>query len=867
MRNLILFFLVVILMFGVVDWNVMSSPAPIDVQETDISKYVKLLNGIGIYSINYNDDFFPDIPITRGEVCQLASRLTGFGDEKHFDDVEFNDVDSTHEFFTGISNMVGMGIVHGFTDKSFRPDEAITYEQIIKILVTILGYDVYAEIEGGYPAGYIYAASKTNLLRGVETNIGNVITNAVAAKLIYNALSIEIIQQTSFGNNNQFKTENGKTLMSEKLKIEKRKARITANSDTTLNGYSSIADGSVEIGGIVYKTANQRVLKDSNDLLGQTVTAYIKKDEYVEQGILLFVESSEDDNIVVNADDIVVSSKTNFEYNNNGKTEKLNVFEQANIIYNGRAVGSLDSPLVTEDMLNPNSGYIRFISSKINKLYDIIIISSYSTYVTELANKNIISDKYGHPDINIDDNRSLKYRILKNGEFVEPYMLMEWDVLNIATSQDSSLINIIVTTQSIKGTIKEISDNGSKLILSGKEYKISDSYPNLDQEYTLKIGDSGIFYLNADNRIAAFKSDKNDADGYAYLVKTGTNGGVDNSIIFRLFTQNKGFVNYNCAKKVTLDGTPLSPQQVVQSFMVNNKFQDQPIIYTLNSKDEINSIQTLQKVYSGKFEITSVSPTRINRLYKFSAETKVFSIPEDINLERGFRMVEASQNILGEKIGNVYETDDFFNTKLIVVKDSSFTSGIDQTPATIMWDSDMILVDKISRVLVQLSDGDTQIVQKVSGFKLTAVAGGVTYTEIEAVNDTILSSVKKGDFILFALTNKRISKIEFIVKADTMAFTNLTNVNRDNGFGLFDIPAGKKEWLFILGDVERIDSKQVRVNGGSVGTFIFDKGGTVLLYDDSKDKIMKVTANEIKNGDKIMAHDHRTKSRLFIIYR
>ena len=98
--------------------------------------------------------------------------------------VEFSDIADDFWGKPYIAQAVAAGVINGFEDNTFRPDDKVTYEQAIKIVIRMLqGYD-YAN----YPVDYIQAAIDKGIADGMTSVIGESITRNEAVSLIYNAL-------------------------------------------------------------------------------------------------------------------------------------------------------------------------------------------------------------------------------------------------------------------------------------------------------------------------------------------------------------------------------------------------------------------------------------------------------------------------------------------------------------------------------------------------------------------------------------------------------------------------------------------------------------------------------------------------------
>ncbi|MCC8159703.1 MAG: S-layer homology domain-containing protein [Oscillospiraceae bacterium] len=117
----------------------------------------ELMEKLGIISGYSDGTFKPDETITRAEAVKMVVALYGISDE----DVEglaknvgFSDVDEDYWAYSYIVYAQTIGIINGFEDGTFRPDENVTEDQAIKMLVETVGYGVYAQSSGGYPSGY-----------------------------------------------------------------------------------------------------------------------------------------------------------------------------------------------------------------------------------------------------------------------------------------------------------------------------------------------------------------------------------------------------------------------------------------------------------------------------------------------------------------------------------------------------------------------------------------------------------------------------------------------------------------------------------------------------------------------------------------
>ncbi len=101
-------------------------------------------------------------------------------------DLKFDFPDVKKDFWGKeyIEKAVKAGVISGFDDGKFYPDEKITYEQAIKIIVQ------YCENKSfSYPAGYVSQAIENGITDGITALIGDTITRGETASLIKNAMN------------------------------------------------------------------------------------------------------------------------------------------------------------------------------------------------------------------------------------------------------------------------------------------------------------------------------------------------------------------------------------------------------------------------------------------------------------------------------------------------------------------------------------------------------------------------------------------------------------------------------------------------------------------------------------------------------
>lgn len=190
-----------ILLCLIMSFSSVSALAYFDYNDVD-EEYVKitdLLYDLEIMEGFEDGTFKPDDTLTRAEAAAIMVRLTGQKDEAEQGETAFCDVPESH-WASGYVNVAeANGIVNGMGDGTFAPEKEVTYHQVVKMLLCVLGYEPAAEANGGWNGGgYLYVASRLGFTKGVPGEADACLTRMTAARLVYNALEIELLDPDSF---------------------------------------------------------------------------------------------------------------------------------------------------------------------------------------------------------------------------------------------------------------------------------------------------------------------------------------------------------------------------------------------------------------------------------------------------------------------------------------------------------------------------------------------------------------------------------------------------------------------------------------------------------------------------------------------
>ena len=119
------------------------------------------------------------------------------------------------------------GMVIGDDVGTFRPDDTISYAEMVTIMIRALGYEKMAESKGGYPTGYLVTASNIGLTKNVPGSGDEGITRGKVARLVFNGLTIKLMEQVGYGSDVKYEVVD-KTLLYDYLDVEKITDQVKA---------------------------------------------------------------------------------------------------------------------------------------------------------------------------------------------------------------------------------------------------------------------------------------------------------------------------------------------------------------------------------------------------------------------------------------------------------------------------------------------------------------------------------------------------------------------------------------------------------------------------------------------------------------
>lgn len=150
--------------------------------------YIGMLQTLG--AIDYNTEFTMDSMLTRAQFAKMAVMVSGYRDSVATNISVSPFIDVTHKYWGApyIHAAVTNGLINGYIDGTFRPEDPINYEEALTIALKILGY-TNSDFGSSWPSGQLGTANKIGLTDNLIAGVGENIKRADAVNILYNTLT------------------------------------------------------------------------------------------------------------------------------------------------------------------------------------------------------------------------------------------------------------------------------------------------------------------------------------------------------------------------------------------------------------------------------------------------------------------------------------------------------------------------------------------------------------------------------------------------------------------------------------------------------------------------------------------------------
>jgi hypothetical protein len=160
---------------------------------------VEQLSELGVVNGYEDGTFRPDNPVTRAEMSKLT--VAALGLDPTSGTSNFTDMDQAKWAIPYVGYAESLGIVNGYGNGKFGPNDKVTYDQAITMIVRALGYTTDCnEMKGTWPAVYVQKANELGILKDVNKTGSDPANRGDIAIMLANALNVPLVYADNDGN-------------------------------------------------------------------------------------------------------------------------------------------------------------------------------------------------------------------------------------------------------------------------------------------------------------------------------------------------------------------------------------------------------------------------------------------------------------------------------------------------------------------------------------------------------------------------------------------------------------------------------------------------------------------------------------------
>lgn len=748
----------------------------------------------------------------------------------------FDDVNSFTEYGGYIEEAYRLGYISGTPGKNFEPDKTITMTQAIKILITALGYTGTAEASGGFPTGYMTVAGSCGLLDKISLEGDSPLDMSMAFTLLYNAVNTDIMKLKPSGNTIEWYTSKGETVLTEKYNIENLEGIVSTNTYTDLIAEESdVPENHVRIDDVIMDEGSS----GAGDYLGYRVKVYY--DNSSDVPVILHTELSDKNYLVVCDVKDLERSGSNIKYTPaGGKSQNIKLSSDVTYILNGKM-----SAMTVDELVDTEKGNAIFISNDGDRSADVVIVTSYKTYVVSGVSESsdMIAVKGGSAIYIDPDDSDYVFTVTKDGETAEPGDIVADSVILVAESQGKGLNkkDIVLSTNSVTGTITRIDDES--VWIDNEEYK-ADTKNGL----SVNVGMVCTCLIDALGYAVYAYSENDIVYGFLYAFSNQDS----EKVYCKIFTENNRWVELYLKEHIKLNGNRVSSAEAYK--LITDEYgtdYKQMIRYKVNADAEITMIDTAENIaigtdaeekaidddifrksYTGTAAWRSASKSFDGKFFA-DASTKIFVASDDYAADE-FRIIPVTK-FVGDRSYSVtaYNVDEYLKADVMLVKSMPRTVGA----------GNRFMIVKNTRGTTLNSDEEA--VPALRGYWNGHEVSFPVKIGIRGVSEDVYESLNKGDVIQFSYDDS--GNVDFI----------RIHTPDDEEYYLY----GSSLYIsynVIAGNVKKCDKTNNRIkllysSGGKSCGLAFDSSAKVYIYEKGSETYTAATVSEILEGDRIFA--------------
>ena len=482
-----------------------------DTADTDYTKAIDTLYALGVITGYEDGTYRPENVVTRAEMAKLMVELLGYGDLVAGSKSNFSDTQG-HWADAWIALAAGRGIVIGTGDGKFAPDRTVSYDEVLTMLVRGLGYtDNSNELKGmTWPTNFKVKAAELGITKNVKM-LSTGADRGGVAQAMANALECGLVSVTVDGD---------VTLLYDTVGTEKE-ARLlitrlaTPDYDFDVTPEVVDPDNKNYAGNIVdlepYMLENLKVYLNDDDEV-----VYVKGSN----SIVVDGEFDDVDGNVLSVEEANGKTK-NVDFTDlitSGKVKASYIYRNGSINKSNVALADFDDFETIKVVVNDAKSLGGNGNGKINADEVVGVVVAERTKLVRIEKVYVDGkDSINGIDLPTSGSKVDLNGIKVKGAADELSDIKVDDIVVAYASEDETAITLVVTRDTVEGKVTKIA-SGSTFSIDGTSYDLASK--NLIGSGVLELGDEGEFFLDQFGDVADYDGKSVGPTDYAVVVSS-----------------------------------------------------------------------------------------------------------------------------------------------------------------------------------------------------------------------------------------------------------------------------------------------------------------------------------------------------------
>ncbi|MDD4583297.1 MAG: S-layer homology domain-containing protein [Eubacteriales bacterium] len=452
MRKVLSFVLVLSLVLGSFG---MAFAAPLsDVAGEECNDAVNVLTELGVVKGYPDGTYRPDNIVTRAEMAVIVVSALGLADYATGTS-NFKDM-AGHWSNSFVAYATSLGVISGYPDGTFKPDKTVSYDEAATMLVAALGYNADSLV-GTWPANFVTKAKTLGILDGIKAGVAGANRGDIAI-MTYQTLDQAIGKTNKDGD---WVATNLGTVTAPVADIMLERLGATLYEPAGFNP----ANPSYEF--VLTDTLADDAVANVRDLVGAYVTAYANDDDEIiaiKEVKSVFL-TGEFDSVTGGLIGNVFEADKDYDVIGSGSPAALSL-AAGNYFTNGEVDPTFVAAAATVEykIAADVSGV------KIKDIYSITVWAENDAFPFE--DDMLEDDNLNGHDFKLDDNDEIlagSYSLYGVDSLAD---IEEDDIVYVYTA-GGEITRIDVGTETVSGEITKINNAGDTYTINGKAYEFA----------------------------------------------------------------------------------------------------------------------------------------------------------------------------------------------------------------------------------------------------------------------------------------------------------------------------------------------------------------------------------------------------------